>query len=77
MTLNMAPDYPLLLTPAEVALLLDVDVRQLREWRDNNAGPAFHELGKGLVRYSRASVAALRQSRPTSRVTAGPHASSG
>ena len=65
MTLDMGPDHPLLLTPAEAALLLGVDVRRLRQWRETNAGPTFHELGKGLVRYSRASVTEQHQAPAT------------
>lgn len=47
---------PLLLTPREVAELLNRDIAELRRWRTQNTGPEFHTLGRGLIRYPRASV---------------------
>ena len=47
---------PLLLTPREVAELLNCDVTELRRWRAQNIGPEFYTLGRGLTRYARASV---------------------
>ncbi len=46
----------LLLTPAEAAALLHRDVAELRQWRAQNIGPTFHDLGRGLIRYARESV---------------------
>ena len=42
---------PLLLTPAEVVRLLNLDARDLKRMRDDGSGPAFHRLGGRLVRY--------------------------
>ncbi len=47
---------PLLLTPDEAAAILDRDLAELRRWRAQNIGPRFHDLGHGLIRYSRHSV---------------------
>lgn len=47
---------PLLVTPAEAAAILHRDVAELRQWRAQDIGPAFHDLGRGLIRYSRESV---------------------
>lgn len=47
---------PLLLTPDEVAAILDRDVVELRQWRAQDRGPTFHDLGRGLIRYARDSV---------------------
>ncbi len=47
---------PLLLTPAETAAILGRALSELREWREHNTGPTFHDLGGGLIRYVRESV---------------------
>lgn len=47
---------PLLLTPEETAAILRRDVDELREWRATDTGPTFLDLGRGLIRYARASV---------------------
>ncbi|NYF18449.1 hypothetical protein HDC37_003313 [Microbacterium sp. AK009] len=47
---------PLLLTPDEAAAILDRDLAELRQWRAQNIGPIFHDLGRGLIRYARDSV---------------------
>ncbi|HOV99868.1 MAG TPA: hypothetical protein PLY19_00200 [Rhodoglobus sp.] len=52
---NHSPE-PLLLTPDEAAAILDRDVSELRRWRAQDIGPRFHDLGHGLIRYSRDSV---------------------
>lgn len=46
----------LLLTPDEAAVIHDRDVAELRQWRAQNIGPTFHDLGRGLIRYARDSV---------------------
>jgi hypothetical protein len=46
----------LLLTPNEAAAILDRDVSELQRWRAQHIGPAFHDLGHGLIRYARESV---------------------
>jgi hypothetical protein len=61
-TLAHSPE-PLLLTPKEAADLLDLDVAQLRQWRRDNVGPTFHDLGRGLIRYARESVETFARAR--------------
>ena len=52
-----------LLTPAQVATLLDTNVATLQCWRQKGCGPVYHKLGKH-VRYTRADVKQyLRESR--------------
>lgn len=47
---------PILLTPHEVAEILDRDVSELRQWRRDNVGPTFYNLGRRLIRYDSGSV---------------------
>ncbi|SDZ55187.1 helix-turn-helix domain-containing protein [Herbiconiux ginsengi] len=47
---------PVLLTPDEAAAILGRDAAELRRWREQNVGPTFHDLGRGLIRYRRDSV---------------------
>lgn len=47
---------PLLLTPDEAAAILHHDQAELRQWRAQNIGPHFYDLGRGLIRYARDSV---------------------
>jgi hypothetical protein len=47
---------PLLLTPAEVVRLLDLDARDLSRMRAHGEGPVFHRLGGRLIRYNAAST---------------------
>jgi len=47
---------PILLTPDEAAVILGHDAAELRQWRADNVGPTFHDLGRGLIRYARESV---------------------
>lgn len=44
-----------LLTPDDVASLLQVDLRTLANWRYKGVGPVFTKLG-GIVRYTRTDV---------------------
>lgn len=65
-TAQTTPDHsptPILLTPHEAAAILDRDASELRQWRRDNIGPTFYDLGRGLIRYARASVEACRESR--------------
>jgi hypothetical protein len=48
--------FPLLLTPDETGAILGRTVHELRQWRSENIGPAFHNLGGRLIRYSRIAV---------------------
>ncbi len=52
-------DAPLLLTPAEAAEALQLEVSELRTMRAAGAGPDFCDVGRGLIRYVRESVLAL------------------
>ena len=47
----------ILLTPEETSQALGATLDELRHWRRNGTGPAFHSLGGNLVRYSAAAVA--------------------
>ncbi|MFL2002123.1 hypothetical protein [Microbacterium sp. A1-JK] len=47
---------PVLLTPDEAAAILGRDFAELRRWRGQNIGPTFHDLGRGLIRYTHESV---------------------
>ncbi len=62
-----------LLTPDEVATLLNVSVDTVRKWRELGTGPAVTKLGAGknsLVRYSRGDLATwLRRNRTAPRVS--------
>lgn len=54
-----------LLTPKQVAELLQINVGTLEAWRGRNAGPAWMKLGAGSsapVRYQRAAVDAYLSS---------------
>lgn len=48
------PDHTLrqrlgLLTPTELALVIEVSVNTLREWRRLNQGPAYVKAGKNIM----------------------------
>ena len=47
---------PLLLTPAEVVRLLDLDAQDLARMREHGEGPSYHRLGGRLLRYDAASA---------------------
>jgi predicted DNA-binding transcriptional regulator AlpA len=57
---------PLLLTPAEVVQLLQLDARDLKRMRDRNEGPRFHQLGARTIRYSATGVRKWMQDRVSS-----------
>lgn len=59
MSAGMVIDVPLLLTPAEAAEALRVDLSELRTMRTTGSGPDFHDVGRGLIRYLRKSVEAF------------------
>lgn len=48
-----------LLTPAEVAARLRVDILTLANWRARRQGPQFLKVGRRAVRYRRADVDAF------------------
>lgn len=56
MTAGAVVEAPLLLTPTEAAEALQLDVSELRAMRAAGVGPEFHDVGRGLIRYVRASV---------------------
>lgn len=47
---------PILLTPAEVSVILNISPQRLRRMRRTGRGPTFIDLGKSLVRYNTAEV---------------------
>jgi hypothetical protein len=47
-----APTTPLLLTPNMAAAVLGCTVTELRRWRAQGEGPAFHTLGPRTIRYN-------------------------
>jgi len=47
---------PLLLTPAEVVILLELDAHDLARMRSRGEGPTFHRLGGRLIRYDAATT---------------------
>ena len=56
-------ELPRLLTRAEVARALGVDVSSLSRWEKRGAGPRNIRLGDQIVRYDAADVAAFIESR--------------
>ena len=56
MSARTVADGPLLLTPAEAAEALRVDISELRTMRTTGSGPDFYDVGRGLIRYVRESV---------------------
>ncbi len=59
MSAGVVVEAPLLLTPAEAAEALQLEVSELRTMRVSGAGPDFYDVGRGLIRYVRESVLAL------------------
>jgi hypothetical protein len=48
-----------LLTAAEAARILQIEVATLTKWRSNGTGPAWHRIGgpeKGAIRYSESDL---------------------
>lgn len=64
MSAGVVVDVPLLLTPAEAAEALRVDVSELRTLRAAGMGPDFYDVGRGLIRYARQSVEAFAERAP-------------
>jgi hypothetical protein len=54
---KFAPDFlgSGLLTPEDVATLLQVTVNTLQNWRYNGRGPIFSRVG-GIIRYTREDI---------------------
>lgn len=48
--------WHMLLTPAEVVRMLQIDNQKLTQMRDSNEGPTFHRLGGRLIRYDARDV---------------------
>lgn len=55
----MTFDEDPLLTPAEVAAILQVQVTTLAAWRTRKQGPAYVRLGHRTVRYRTSTIAAF------------------
>ena len=46
------------LTTTDAAALLGLSVATLESWRTQSKGPAFHKLGRNVVRYKKADITA-------------------
>lgn len=57
-----------LVTENEAAAILGTSVRTLRNWRWQDKPPAYRKIGKRLVRYHRADLAAFAEA-PEHRAT--------
>lgn len=55
----MSFDEDPLLTPAEVAAILQVQITTLAAWRTRKQGPAYVRLGHRTVRYRTSAIAAF------------------
>ena len=54
--MNLTGAATIIMTPAEVAVILQLSEKELRTMRLANKGPAFYALGGRLIRYNRADV---------------------
>lgn len=59
------PETDELLTPADVAGVLKLDIKTIRRWRYEGKGPAWFPLGLRTVRYRRSEVDAWIEARET------------
>lgn len=57
---------PDLLTPQQVAEILQLTTETLRNWRDSGSGPPFERLNGRVIRYERAALEQWRESRRVS-----------
>ena len=60
--MNSIHTATIMMTPAEVAVILQLSEDELRTLRLSNEGPAFYSLGGRLIRYNRADVHRWRAS---------------
>ena len=60
--MNLTQAAPIVMTPAEVAVILQLSEDELRTMRLANKGPAFYSLGGRLIRYNQADVHRWRAS---------------
>ena len=54
--MNSIHTATIMMTPAEVATVLELSEKELRTMRLANKGPAFYSLGGRLIRYNQADV---------------------
>ena len=54
--MNLTGAATIIMTPAEVATVLELSEKELRTLRLANKGPAFYSLGGRLIRYNQADV---------------------
>ena len=54
--MNLTGAATIIMTPAEVATVLELSEKELRTMRLANQGPAFYALGGRLIRYNQADV---------------------
>jgi excisionase family DNA binding protein len=60
-TVDPSTEDAALLTTAEVAELLKVSPRTLKQWRHEQRGPKYYVLGPRAVRYKRADLIRWQQ----------------
>ena len=61
-TAHTPPSSPLM-TPNQTSHALGISLTELSSMRHGNAGPKYHGIGLGLVRYNTADVMRWRASR--------------
>ena len=61
--MNLTGAATIVMTPAEVAVILQLSEDELRTMRLANKGPAFYALGGRLIRYNQADVHRWQASR--------------
>ena len=61
--MNSIHTATIMMTPTEVAVILQLSEDDLRTLRLSNEGPAFYSLGGRLIRYNRADVHRWRASK--------------
>ena len=54
--MNSIHTATIMMTPTEVAVILQLSEDELRTLRLSNEGPAFYSLGGRLIRYNQADV---------------------
>lgn len=66
-------DVPAIMSPGQLAVVLDVSVRTLERWRVDSEGPAFQhpKLPNRFYRYYRRDVIAWLENKMPAAVTAG------
>lgn len=62
-------DVPAVMSPGQLAVVLDVSVRTLNRWREIGEGPAFqHPVGSKIYRYYRRDLIAWLENQAPDRL---------